>query len=78
MSMYSFWRIFDNVKQKLRRRQREQIVALSGTGWPKHAKLDHPQHLEYCKRTLLVYMPCPGIKGTGYIVDGVATEYDNR
>ena len=59
LSMYAFWRLFDVAKNKLVRKQREQFVALSGTGWPKHACIDHPQRNEYAKRTLLACMPCP-------------------
>ena len=37
LSMYAFWRLFDVVKGKRVRKQKEQFVALSGTGWAKHA-----------------------------------------
>ena len=45
LSMYAFWRLFDVVKARLVRKQKEQFVALSGTGWPQHAKC-----VENCKK----------------------------
>ena len=78
LSMYAFWRLYDVAKKKLVRKQREQFVALSGTGWAKHARFDHPQHEEYAKRTLLAYMPCPGLAGTEYIVDYVKNGHHNN
>ena len=38
LSMYAFWRLFDVAKNRLIRKQKEQFVALSGTGWPQHAR----------------------------------------
>ena len=46
LSMYAFWRLFDVVKGKLVRKQKEQFVALSGTGWAKHAK-----YAEKCEKS---------------------------
>ena len=62
--MYAFWRLFDVVKGKLVRKQKEKFVALSGTGWQSHAREDHPQHVEYARRALLAYVPCLGVQGT--------------
>ena len=77
LSMYAFWRLFDVVKGKIVRKQKEQFVALSGTGWPRHAKYvkDCQKHEEYCKRILFAYMPCPGLEGTSYIVSAVQAHY---
>ena len=38
LSMYACWRLFDVIKSKLVRKQKEQFVDLSGTGWAKHAR----------------------------------------
>ena len=77
--MYAFWRLFDVVKGKLVRKQKEQFIALSGTGWSHHAKYaeECAKHAEYCKRTLLAYMPCPGLEGTSYIVTAVREHFQN-
>ena len=75
--MYAFWRLFDVVKGKLVRKQKEQFIALSGTGWPRHAKYVKgcQKHEEYCKRTLLAYMPYPGLQGTSYTVAAVQAHF---
>ena len=75
ISLYAFWRLFDVKRGAIVRKQKEHFVALTGVGWPEHAKIGHPNHTEYCKRTLLAYMPCPGIMGTEYIVSTVASTY---
>lgn len=77
LSMYAFWRLFDVVKKIFKKQEKEQIVALNGSGWPKHAKFPKgcQKHEDYCKRTLLAYMPCPGLEGTSYIVNAVHAYY---
>ncbi len=78
LSMYAFWRIFGVQRQKLVRKQRGQFLSLSGLGWPAHAKNSSPQHMEFAKRTLLAYMPCPGLEGTAYIRDVVRRQFGNN
>ena len=73
LSMYAFWRLFDVNKNKLVRKRQERFVALSGTGWPKQADMQHAQHAEYAKRTLFAYMPCAGLSGTEFVTEYVRT-----
>ena len=79
LSMYAFWRLFDVAKGKLVRKQKEEFVALSGTGWAKHARYapSCEKHKEYCKRTMLAYMPCPSLEGTSYIVKAVSGHFED-
>ena len=67
LSMYAFWRLFDVEKNRLRKHRKEPMVAMNGLGWPAQARVTHPRHVEYAKRTLLAYMPCPGMAGSEYI-----------
>ncbi len=78
LSVYAFWRLYDINKNRLVKKQREQFLALSGPGWAARTKKSHTQHSEYAKRTLLAYMPCPGLAGTNYMVDVVAPQCDNK
>ena len=61
------------------RKPKTQFVALSGTGWAKHARYapSCEKHKEYCKRTMLAYMPCPGLEGTSYIVKAVTEHFED-
>ena len=38
LSFYQFWRVFNVDRQRLSRRRQERVVALTGTGWPAHAR----------------------------------------
>ena len=75
LSLYAFWRLFDVVKGKLVRKQKEKFVALSGTGWQSHAREDHPQQVEYARRTLLAYVQCLGVQGTDSVVELVRARF---
>ena len=75
ISLYAFWRLFDVQGNRLVRKRAEQFVAVSGFGWPAHAKQDHPSHDEYARRTLLCYMPCLGLRGTDWIEEKIAAEF---
>ena len=75
ISLYAFWRLFDVQGNRLVRKRAEQFVAVSGLGWPAHAKQDHPSHDEYARRTLLCYMPCLGLRGTDWIGEKIAAEF---
>ena len=77
LSVYAFWRLFDVNKNRLVRKQKEQFVALTGVGWPKHAAQGHAQHSEYARRTLLAYMPCEGLQGTNFILNYVSEHCRN-
>ena len=57
------------------RKQKEKFIAVTGTGWPSHAKRSHPQHHEYARKTLYAYMPCYDLRGTDYIDEVVHTHY---
>jgi hypothetical protein len=41
LSFYAFWRQYDVVAGRLVRKRREKVVAVTGTGWPSHAKRSH-------------------------------------
>ena len=56
------------------RKRREKFVALTGTGWPSHAKRTHQLHDDYARKTLYAYMPCAGLLGVEY-VDQVVVRY---
>ena len=75
LSLYAFWRVYDVSKGRLVKKQREQFPAVTGLGWPAHAKAEHPNHVEYAKRSLLCYMPCPGLRGTDAITELVHKEF---
>ena len=75
LSLYAFWRLFDVVKGKIVRKQKEKFVVLSGTGWQSHARADHRQHEEYARRTLLAYAPCLGVQGTESVVELVRSRF---
>ena len=77
LSLYAFWRLFDVQGKKLVKKRTEQFVALSGLGWPPQAKQSHAAHAEYAKRTLLCYMPCPGLRGTDWIKERVDAEFQS-
>ena len=55
--------------------QKEKPVALSGTGRQSHAHVDHAQHEEYARRTLLAYCPCLGVQGTDGVVELVRSRF---
>ena len=74
LSYYAFWWRFDVDCGRLVLKQREKFVALSGNGWPAQAKRDRKLHVEYARKTLYAYVPCPGYAGTDYI-DAAARTY---
>ena len=47
ISFYCFWRLYSVQGNRLRKRQREKMIALNGCGWPRQAKATHPLHHEY-------------------------------
>ena len=60
ISFYCFWRLYSVQGNRLRKRQREKMIALNGCGWPRQAKATHPLHHEYARKTLYAYAPCAG------------------
>ena len=78
LSFYAFWRMYDVVKGRIVRRQREKITAVNGTGWPAQAKCSNPLHTEYAHKTLYAYMPCHHLRGTDYIDEAVAIYYSRN
>ena len=76
LSFYAFWRLFNVNKGKIGRREKEAIVAITGTGWPSHAAVTHQYHENYARRILYAYMPCQGLSGTEYIDVLVREVYD--
>ena len=71
ISFYCFWRLYSVQGNRLRKRQREKMIALNGCGWPRQAKATHPLHHEYARKTLYAYAPCAGSRGTDYLHDVV-------
>ena len=71
ISFYCFWRLYSVQGNRLRKRQREKMIALNGCGWPRQAKATHPLHHEYARKTLYAYAPCAGSRGTDYLHDAV-------
>ena len=61
ISFYCFWRLFSVQGTRLRKRQREKMLALNGCGWPRQAKTTHPLHQEYARKTLYAYAPCANL-----------------
>ena len=62
---------------KVHRREKEAIVAVTGTGWPSHAAVTHQFHENYARRILYAYMPCPSVSGLEYVNEVVKQYYDN-
>ena len=58
LSFYQFWRLYAVDRQRLVRRRRERVVALTGTGWPTQARRAHALHADYARRALYAYAPC--------------------
>ena len=77
LSFYAFWRLFNVKGGKISRRDKEAIVAITGTGWPSHAAVTHQYHEHYARRILYAYMPCPALKGIEYVHEVVETYYGN-
>ena len=67
ISFYCFWRLYSVQGTRLRKRQREKMLAVNGCGWPRQAKPTHPLHQEYAKKTLYAYAPCHDLHGTEYL-----------
>ena len=67
ISFYCFWRLYSVQGTRLRKRQREKMLAVNGCGWPRQAKITHPLHQEYAKKTLYAYAPCHELHGTEYL-----------
>ena len=77
LSLYAFWRLYDVQRKRLVKRQKEAIVAITGTGWSTHAAVTHAHHEDYAKRVLYAYMPCAGLSGIECIHDAVAQHHGN-
>jgi hypothetical protein len=75
LSFYAFWRQYDVVAGRLIRKRREKVVAVTGAGWPSHAKRTHEHHESYARKTLYAYMPCAGLAGTEYVDAAVRRHY---
>ena len=75
LSFYAFWRMYDYRHGKVTRRRGEQIVAVNGIGWPAMAARSHPDHEEYCRKTLYAYMPCDALCGVSFIDATVRSHY---
>ena len=75
--MYGFWCLYDVNKNRLIKRRKEAIVAITGAYWPSQAAVTHENHEEYARRTLYAYMLCPGLLGIEYIDHAVAEYYGN-
>ena len=58
-SLYAFFRRFHVDKDTLRRRDRENIIAMNGTGWPTEAQRSHANPAQYARRTLFGVLPLP-------------------
>ena len=71
ISFYCFWRLYSVQGTRLRKRQREKMIALNGCGWPRQAKSTHPLHQEYARKTLYAYAPCHELAGTEYLDEAV-------
>ena len=54
------------------------MIAINGAGWPRQAKVTHPQHQEYARKTLYAYAPCHGFSGTEYLHEAVRRYYKNN
>ena len=78
LSFYAFWRLFSVRTGHVSRRQREAIVAVTGTGWPSQAQRSHTRHAYYARHTLYAYMPCFGKRGTDYIDECVEKFYNGN
>ena len=50
---------------------------MNGLGWPAQARVTHPRHVEYAKRALMAYMPCPRMTGSDYIEFVARRDYGN-
>ena len=59
LSFVAFWRLFDVQNNRLVQRRRETMLAVSGAGWPSHARRTHPQHEEFARRTLCLLYTSP-------------------
>ena len=75
LSFYAFWRMYDYRHGKIVRRRGEHIVAVNGVGWPAMAARSHPEHEDYCRKTLYAYMPCEGLSGVSFIDATVRSHY---
>ena len=47
------------------------MLRVNGCGWPRQAKISHPQHSEYARKTLYAYAPCHRLRGSDYLDDAV-------
>ena len=43
------------------------MIAVNGCGWPRRAKVTHPLHQEYARKTLYAYAPCQNLAGSEYL-----------
>ena len=77
ISFYSFWRLYSVQGKRLRKRQREKMLALNGCGWPRQAKISHALHQEYARKTLYAYAPCAGLAGTEYLDQAISKYFHN-
>ncbi len=75
LSAYAFARMYYFEGTRVIRRRKEAIISLTGVGWPPHAQRSHKAHVEYARRTLYAYMPCPGPSGTEYIDEACVRHY---
>ena len=66
--------MYDVMNGTIVQKRKENMVSLTGAGWPSQAKRSHAQHEEYARKTLYAYMPCPELAGTEY-VDAAVREY---
>ena len=67
ISFYGFWRLYSVQGTRLRKRQREKMIAVNGCGWPRQAKVTHPLHQEYARKTLYAYAPRQNLAGSEYL-----------
>ena len=77
ISFYSFWRLYSVQGKRLRKRQREKMLALNGCGWPRQAKTSHALHQEYARKTLYAYAPCADLAGTEYLDQAISKYFHN-
>ena len=77
LSFYAFWRLFDVRAGRLVVHQWDSVVALTGVGWPSHARKGHELHASYAQKVLYAYMPCEDFSGTDYIDEAVRVHYEN-
>ena len=78
ISFYCFWRLYSVQGTRLRKRQREKMIAVNGCGWPRQAKVAHPLHQEYARKTLYAYAPCQNLAGSEYLDRAIEVHFQGN